>query len=209
MSADNGYVIRKDIDGSYCLQMYFQSDAKYPSIRRTPQGRRFSTLDAAIAFHTQNQWDDCWSEYGLSVLVPIITEKEPKMSLDLKKFERKAFVVNGVQITEDNFEEVAAWCGGEIRTTHQDGATGADRRYIKVAVHTPLNPRQTKGFVGDWVLESKKGFKVYTGGAFLNSFREAPHLPDGVQMTVFDDMPQELLTVGDAVDAKDAIAGKR
>lgn len=85
-----------------------------------------------------------------------------------QKYIRKPIVVDAVQVTPRNFEKLAAWCGGEIQ---QDEVPGkGTKRYIKVQVQNPKNPRQTKASVGDWILYSDKGYKVYTNKAFLDSF---------------------------------------
>lgn len=80
-----------------------------------------------------------------------------------EKYARKPFIIDAVQVTEENLEKVAEWCMGEV--VQADG-----RRYVKVRVHRPLNERQTKAFVGDWVLYAGTGYKVYTDKAFLGSF---------------------------------------
>lgn len=88
----------------------------------------------------------------------------------LSKFARKPFYVDAVRVSEDNLEEVAKWCSGEIFTDSMEG------RYVKVRVHRPLTDRQTKAFVGDWVLFAGTGFKVYTPKAFDKSFEKVKHL---------------------------------
>ena len=89
--------------------------------------------------------------------------------MQTQKFVRKPFHVEGVQVTAENMEEVAAWCRGEIRTTvEQDRDT--EEKYIKVWVQRPLDERQTKAFEGDWILYAGTGFKVYMPKAFEKSF---------------------------------------
>lgn len=87
--------------------------------------------------------------------------------MDLKNYVRKPFSVTGVQVTEENFEEVADWCGGDIRTIT---TMKESRRYIKVKVRRPVNDRQTKAYVGDWVLLSDDNFKVYSNNSFEKTF---------------------------------------
>ena len=113
-----------------------------------------------------------------------IAKKDPIM-VNTAKYVRKPFEVQAVQVTEENFEDVAAWCGGTIVTTRApkeaDGMVeGEEKRYIKVNVSRPLNERQTQAFVGDWLLEAEKGLKVYADGPFTRNFATA------------DDKPQEL-----------------
>lgn len=86
------------------------------------------------------------------------------------KYARKPFEIDAVQVTAENLEEVAAWCEGEIIGVDGEMEKSVEERYIKVHVHRPMNEKQTKAFVGDWVLYAGKGFKVYTNKAFEASF---------------------------------------
>lgn len=92
-----------------------------------------------------------------------------EMSIVTEKYIRKAFEIDAVQVTEENFEEVAKWCDGDIRTEKHGRK---DVRYIQVRVNRPLNERQTKAFIGDWVLYAGTGYKVYTNKAFTSSFEK-------------------------------------
>jgi hypothetical protein len=83
--------------------------------------------------------------------------------MQTEQFLRKSFPVEAVQVTEENMQEVAAWCNGRIRT--EDGKT-----YIKVFVHNPLKEEQTMAHPGDWVLYAGKGFKIYKDVAFRKTF---------------------------------------
>jgi hypothetical protein len=97
------------------------------------------------------------------------------MMLKTDRFVRKPFFIDAVQVTEENINAVAKWCQGEVRTGGVFSEEEDDNiRYIKVRVHRPLNERQTKAFVGDWVLYAGTGYKVYTPKAFANSFEPAP-----------------------------------
>lgn len=98
------------------------------------------------------------------------------MGIVTTKYVRKPLFVDAVQITEMNFAEIAAWCQGEIR--RQDSDEIIEKRddftprntYIRVRVHNPKNVRQTKAYIGDWLLYTEKGYKVYTEKAFRMSF---------------------------------------
>jgi hypothetical protein len=92
-------------------------------------------------------------------------------------FKRKPIYVQAVRVDEDNFLDVVAWCQGSIVTPGQtfslDKLREISDKYISVRVVNPQRPRQTKAFVGDWVLYSEyNGYKVYTNGAFHNAFDE-------------------------------------
>ena len=86
--------------------------------------------------------------------------------IQTQKYVRKPLFVDVVQVTEENFDEVAAWCQGEIKAQ----AESEPGRHIFVRVHSPRNPRQTKAYVGDWILYTERGYKVYTTKAFFASF---------------------------------------
>ena len=88
------------------------------------------------------------------------------MTVEVEIWVRKPFFVSAVQVTEENMETIAAWCNGKINTYKGD----EDNRFIKVFVKNPMTPRQTKAFVGDWVLKSRDSFKVYKHESFLKVF---------------------------------------
>jgi len=86
-----------------------------------------------------------------------------------KKFHRKSFPVDAIQVTPENMEQVARWCAGTIM--HDGDKEGhLSRDYIKVRVAYPKDERQTQAYLGDWVLKSGRSFKVYTNSAFEKSF---------------------------------------
>lgn len=93
--------------------------------------------------------------------------------MQLEKYVRKPFEIEAVQVTEENFEEVASWCKGELQTT-DDSAPEVDRSncFIKVKVFKPMGDRQTQAYAGDWVLFFNGGFKVYLDASFQRSFEK-------------------------------------
>lgn len=103
------------------------------------------------------------------------------MTLKTEKFARKPFYVDAVQITEGNMQDVAKWCQGSVLSTD------AGENYIKVRVHRPLNERQTKAFVNDWILFAGSGYKVYTPKAFNQSFERILDADDAFDSAVKDE----------------------
>jgi hypothetical protein len=87
--------------------------------------------------------------------------------LEISKYVRKPFHIDAVQVTAENIADIAAWAEGDVRSDSENA------KYVKVRVHRPLNDRQTKAYIGDWVLYAGTGFKVYTPKAFANSFEPA------------------------------------
>jgi hypothetical protein len=98
---------------------------------------------------------------------PLEGAPKKRMPVQAQRYLRKPLYVDAVRITSTNFEEIAVWCQGEIL---KDEESGSGKKFIKVRVHNPKNPRQTKAFVGDWLLYTERGYKVYTSKAFHAAF---------------------------------------
>lgn len=75
--------------------------------------------------------------------------------IEVDKYQRRPFFVEAVKVTVDNMREVAEWCNGSIIETTKE-------TYIKVKVKRPTNHRQTTALIGDWVLSSEYGYKVFS-----------------------------------------------
>lgn len=86
--------------------------------------------------------------------------------MQIDKYFRRPFTVEAVLITDQNFNEVATWCEGTVKLDSDD------KHYIHVKVRHPLNSKQTKAYVGDWVLKAGEGFKVYGVKAFEKAFQK-------------------------------------
>jgi hypothetical protein len=90
------------------------------------------------------------------------------MGVTTERYIRKPLYVDAVRVSAQNFEAVAAWCSGEIQKETEGPRAGTS--YIRVRVQYPKSPRQSKAFIGDWVLYTETGYKVYTNPAFRRSF---------------------------------------
>jgi hypothetical protein len=103
------------------------------------------------------------------------------MAIQTIKYRRRPIYVDAVQITEKNFVEVAEWCMGDILwqdgskviTSIADPAIDPSQQYIRVRVNNPKYLRQTMAYVGDWILYSPQGYKIYTKRAFEAAFELA------------------------------------
>lgn len=95
------------------------------------------------------------------------------MSIQPQKYRSIPFVVEAIQVTVDNMQEVAEWSGGETMIEKQGGRLVS---FVKVEVRNPMTERQTKAFVGDWVLKSETGVKTYSQRAFPKRFERTPML---------------------------------
>jgi hypothetical protein len=95
-----------------------------------------------------------------------------------RKYARKPLLVDAVQVTAENFAEIAAWCQGTITSSDGSQVSTIDpsTQYIHVRVHNPVNTRQSKAFCGDWILYTDRGYKIYTNKAFKGAF--TPYDPE-------------------------------
>lgn len=91
------------------------------------------------------------------------------MSVTPATYLRKPFEVQAVQVTVANIVDVAHWCKGELTNGQKKNKTVT---CIQVKVTNPISDKQTRAFVGDWVLKTKSGWKVYTNTAFVGCFEE-------------------------------------
>ena len=100
-----------------------------------------------------------------------IGDEEKLLPIKIEQFRRKTFDVDAVQVTPDNIHDVAAWCGGDVRTEQQKGKSV---KFIKVRVYKALDDEQTKAFVGNFVVYMGSGYKVYKYNAFMRTFEKLP-----------------------------------
>lgn len=102
-----------------------------------------------------------------------MSETPSKPVFSTTHFVRKPFYVDGVRVTKANMDEVAEWCKGTVKETEPKVKDKRPSPFIEVEVHNPMNDRQKRAFVGDWVLQSENGFKVYTDQALRTTFEIA------------------------------------
>jgi hypothetical protein len=98
------------------------------------------------------------------------------MAVQTEKYVRKPLYVDAVRVSEANFEEILGWCHGDIGFIDGREVNGPvtevdpKTQYIRIRVHNPQSQRQTRAFVGDWILYTDKGYKIYTEKAFSENF---------------------------------------
>lgn len=95
-------------------------------------------------------------------------------------FARKPFLVEAVQVTKENMEDVAVWCEGRIITGVRNKNNNPVSECIKVRVQGAADVRHTQAFVGDWVVKSKTTFKVFNHKAFDQNFEPAIDLDHSI-----------------------------
>lgn len=90
-------------------------------------------------------------------------------SLKTQKYDKKPFSVEAVRVTQENLMAVLEWCAGVLFP-----ASGKLGPFVKVEVRRPISERQTRAYIGDWVLKAGSGFKVYNDRAFFEAFQLQP-----------------------------------
>jgi hypothetical protein len=113
--------------------------------------------------------------------------------MDTQRFMYVPLFVDGVQVTAENMAEVAEWCEGKIDNTI---IKGKNQPFIKVDVLRPISLRQTRAFVGDWVLKIANGkLRVYTQKALVKDFIPAAEvtnaLAEKIGKELFVEPPRE------------------
>lgn len=90
--------------------------------------------------------------------------------MEIKKYVPVAEEVEAVLVNKNNLEEVAKWCGGEVRAPNESVC------YIAVAKsrHPSYgNSLFSKAFIGDFVVKDASGFfRVYDQKQFLKNHEE-------------------------------------
>ena len=107
--------------------------------------------------------------------IETLSSERPVSMLETTRYVRKKFNIDAVQVSGTNIDQIAKWVDGDIRTDDLG-------QYIKVRVHRALNDRQTKAYIGDWVLYAGTGFKVYTDKAFKENFEQKLMNKNGVKI---------------------------
>jgi hypothetical protein len=90
--------------------------------------------------------------------------------METQRYVRKPMFVEAIQVTKDNFREIAKWCNGTAYESSDGHIT------IRVLRTRSTTIPRTKAFLGDWVLSSENGFRVYTNNAFLKAFDQMPEV---------------------------------
>lgn len=80
--------------------------------------------------------------------------------------------IDAVQVTEENIEEVAKWCGGKAVTLDETvGGTTVTKKMVKMARTQGTPVRAIPAYIGDWVIcESGGRFRVFKEHIFKKIF---------------------------------------
>lgn len=119
---------------------------------------------------------------------PAAPEVEEEFDSIFTEYTRVPFTVDAAQVTKDNMEALAVLAGGAC----------VNGSYIKLDIKTAHSERQTKAYVGDWILRMGESYKAYTKTAFERNFLLIKPLGPNVQM--FLDMTQRYIETANDFD---------
>lgn len=133
--------------------------------------------------------------------------------LKLEKYDRVTSGLICEQVTLDNVEELAEWCGGTVerRATRMMG-TSVDLPVVKLRGQGQNRGKFFEAALGFWIVELKGSFRCYNPSQFASSFRKS-FVPEDSDNTVdqFDKEPvptdADLLAL--AQDTVQAVTGNR
>lgn len=89
--------------------------------------------------------------------------------MKLEEWERKTFRIQAVQVTEEDMEEIAAWCDGRIYIKKDEGEDPAF--YIQFTAIHHKQKQTMKAFVGDWITWSGSSFHHYKDSSFRKGYQ--------------------------------------
>jgi hypothetical protein len=90
--------------------------------------------------------------------------------MDIEIWVRNSFEVEAVRVTEENLRQVANWTGGDCGRT----LSHHPRNYVLVDTVEYNRLRQTKVFVGDWVIRIEGQFKHYRNDSLRLAYHKKP-----------------------------------
>jgi len=102
-------------------------------------------------------------------------------------YRRTPLTVEAVQVSAENIYEVAKWCNGDVHSIN-----AGTKKFIQVNVIHPLAKKQTEANIGDWILKSNQGYKIYGDVAFNKGFEPV--------VTIGDQNPEIAAALHEAFD---------
>lgn len=95
--------------------------------------------------------------------------------MNTEKWTKNSFDVEAVQVTAENIDEVAIWCGGRVFRS----LSNPDNRYIHLHVIDGSRMMEAKIFPDFWIVSFEDEFRKYSDAEFKANFRQPiPKLPD-------------------------------
>lgn len=93
--------------------------------------------------------------------------------MDIKEYTRKTFSVNAVELSLENYQEVAKWCGGvvEMVPTRLIGVL-TNLPVVKIPGQGSNKGPEPVATLGCYIVELQGSFRVYKPAQFNNSFDE-------------------------------------
>ena len=128
---------------------------------------------------------------------------------DVKKYRFRGFDADGVQVSKENLEEIAKWCGGLVQDSSQY-MPGTNRPFVLFVSWSQNGSSKVAAYEGDWIIKVRENFKLVDATDFLNEFEEVPEdrrkkLVENIETLI--SMDEELLR-GDLSNVLDYWVGR-
>lgn len=96
---------------------------------------------------------------------------EDHFDLDFVEATRNPFDVIAVEVTFENIEQLAKWCGGEISTaTYRIAGTKAKLPCVKLPAGGKLTGETITALIGHWVIKHDDTFRVFRSEIWRKQF---------------------------------------
>jgi hypothetical protein len=93
--------------------------------------------------------------------------------MQIREYTRRTFAVNAVEVTLENYQDVAKWCKGSISMEPAKVlGTTTMLPAIKIQGHGDNRGKEFTATLGCFVVELKGSYRVYKPGQFNASFEE-------------------------------------
>jgi hypothetical protein len=125
--------------------------------------------------------------------------EESAEMLETEKFDRRPFTVNAIQVTQDNAEAVAKWCGGVLEMIdYKMLGVHAKLPAIKIEGTGTETGKKFTAVLGMWIVQRKSSFRTYKHNTFKALFVKQDrgiNLPPGGTVDEILDMPSKTVDV--------------
>jgi hypothetical protein len=94
--------------------------------------------------------------------------------MEPKIFERTNYTIKAVQVTDENMEEVAEWCGGFVNDLSAILLDHPESKVIELVAAFGSKPTRVLVRVGDWIVDYGLGiFRPHKTHVFEKKFKPA------------------------------------
>lgn len=91
-------------------------------------------------------------------------------------------VIKAVQLSADNFESVAKWCGAVFFFPNTFHAAG----WLELTIMGETNPQRAKAYETNWIVLEESGFQVYAEDVYYETYPRSAYTVAKPNLSVLD-----------------------